>query len=120
CVWPGGWRDRWCGRRTCLAPWRDRRHRDDLGALRRGHNSVTRRGRVWGLAGQESVQGLFDRAESGLTCKECREGLGAEHRLDGGELVGIVAHPDAIATFDRVLAGAQHDRARYPRMCGRL
>ena len=46
--------------------------------------------------------------------------LCAQHGLDRDELVGLIAHPGAIATFDRVLAGAQHHGVGHPWLGGRM
>ena len=52
--------------------------------------------------------------------KEGGKGLRAQHRLDGGELLGLIAHPWAIAAFDCVLAGAQQHGVGDPRLRGRM
>src|SRR5207302_2759103 len=94
--------------------------RRDLGALRRRQNGSPRRRRVARLARQEDVQRLFDRTESDFACKERGKVLCAQNRLDGGELLGRVAHPDAIATFDGVLARTQQHGVGNTRLRGRM
>src|SRR5438445_540566 len=90
-LWPGSRRDRLRDRLPCFALRCNRRHRGDLGALRRSENGSSRCSCVGGLARQEGVQRLFDGTKGDLAGKERRKVLRAQHGLDGGELPGTVA-----------------------------
>ena len=113
-AWRGDAGSRWRALR------RDRRHCRDLSALGRGLNGGSRCGRGGVLAHEEGVQRPFHGAEGCFAGKEGSKGLAAQHRLHGSELLGLIAHPHAIAACDRVLAGAQQHSIGDPWLRGRM